>query len=102
MDALLAVLGLKPGAVLSGLLGSLISYRFFREMGTAERSITIISGVPLAVYCGPLIADVLGMSHKGEIGITFLTGALGISILSALVKAMPEIITGMREWLFKR
>lgn len=102
MDALLAALGLKQGAVISGLLGALVSFRFFKEMGRSERLFTVASGVPAALYCGPWAAEVFNMGLKGEIGITFLIGALGITALSAVVKAMPELIAGAREkWLSK-
>lgn len=101
VDSLLAALGLKKGAVIAGLLGALISYRFFKELEWKERTITVFSGLVIAVYCGPMVAEMVKASEKMEMGITLLVGALGVSVLSAIVKALPEFITGLREWLFK-
>lgn len=102
MDSILAALGLKKGALISGLAGALVSYRFFRDLPLEDRAITIACGLPAALYVGPLISEALGMSERSEMGITFLTGALGISVLSAAVKSMPEIITAAKEYFFTR
>src|ERR1700752_2196926 len=105
MDSLLAVLGLKKGAIIAGLAGGLVSSRFFKELDWGERIITILSGFLVAVYCGPWVAEHTSASEKMELGITFLIGVLGITILSAFVKAIPELVsslvTGVRERFFK-
>src|SRR5262245_47183826 len=101
MDSILAALGLKQGALISGLLGALVSYRFFRELPWPERATTVACGFPTAVYVGPAIAAQFKVEPVTELGIVFLTGAAGISALAAFVKALPSFIEALRGWVSK-
>ncbi len=101
MDNVLAALGLEKSHVLSGFLGALVSYRFFLELEWLDRLVTVALGIPVAIYCGPLVAHAFNLSPKSELGATFIVGAVGVSFLSAVVKAMPEIVTAAKEAIFK-
>lgn len=101
MDNIFTALGLEKSHVLSGFLGALVSYRFFLELEWMDRLVTVALGIPVAIYCGPLVAHAFNLSPKAEIGAIFIVGAVGISFLSAVVKAMPEIVMAAKEALFR-
>ena len=106
MQELLAALGLKKGAVIAGFIGGAISYRWFKELPWGERILTVTLGILLGAYGGPAINESISGSEKLEVLVIILVSALGITILSALVKAMPDVIntlvTGLRDWIAKK
>lgn len=101
MDSIFTALGLEKSSAISGFLGALVSYRFFLELEWIDRIVTVALGIPVALYCGPLVAHAFSLSPKAELGATFIIGAVGVSFLSAVVKAMPEIVTAAKEAVFR-
>lgn len=97
MDAILAALGLKKGTVIAGLCGGIASYRFFKDLDSEGRTLAVFSGIALAIFCGPAIGKHWNLALETEIGLTFVLGIAGISLLSAVVKALPALIEAAKS-----
>jgi len=97
VDALLTALGIKKGVLIAGAFGGLISFKFFTTLAGWERAFTCLLGLPAAWYVGPGLAKYFQLtSDEAELAIVCLTGALGITVLSRLVEAIPELFrTGL-------
>lgn len=104
MDALLATLGVKKVAIIiAGLFGSLVSLKFCAGLPPLKRAFTFLSGLPLAWYCGPWIAEQLSASSpQSELGVVCVTGAVGVAILSSFVEALPELVNIGKDFLRKK
>ena len=97
MDQLLAALGLKHGAVIGGFIGAVISLRFIEGLNAWQRATTVISGTVISAYVSPLAIEYLMLSAKLENGLAFLCGLFGMSLTGAIMKAIPEIVSSVRE-----
>jgi hypothetical protein len=92
IDSIAVALGLKKGAMISGFVGGLVSFLWWRELRLPERLMTALAGVPCGWYGGAALAGVMEWTETTEIGISFLVGAIGVSLLAAVVKAAPQIV----------
>ena len=100
MEELLAALGLKKGAVIAGLAGGLVSYLVLKNLPALELVISMCSGVLVAIFVGPLVAEMVKASERSEYGIIFLMGVLGILSLMKIAAQIELWLTGLREkWM---
>jgi pimeloyl-ACP methyl ester carboxylesterase len=104
LDTLLAALGVKKTAVaVAGAFGAMISLKFCSGLPPLERAFTFLSGLPLAWYCGPWLAEQLSASSpQSELGVVCITGAVGVAVLSRVVEALPELVIIAKDFLRKK
>jgi hypothetical protein len=115
IEAFLTALGLKLPVVISSALGGFVSLNFFEEKDAAGNVVSIprrkrwtiaIGGAAIGMYgAGPLLEwlvhEVPGLTVKAqariEIGVGLFLALFGMSLVAALVKAVPEIISDVRR-----
>jgi pimeloyl-ACP methyl ester carboxylesterase len=115
IEAILAALGLKLPVVVSSSLGGFVSLNFFEEKDkdgnvvqlTRKKRWTIVGGGALiGMYgAGPLIEwlliEIPTISEKAlfrlEIGLGLFLALFGMSLVAAIIKAVPEIINDIRR-----
>lgn len=102
MGAWLTALGVKQSVIVAGIFGSLVAFALGKDKPFQERAVAFLAGLPLAWYCGPLIAEKLSLTEKSELGVVCLTGATGIIILSRIVEALPELVTIGKDYLKRK
>ena len=75
--------------IVAGLVGGLISMNFVDGMTAKQRLAAILAGATIAHYLSPLIAFLFNMRDYQET-IGFLVGLFGMSICSAIFKAIKD------------
>lgn len=81
----------KYGAVVAGVLGSVISLSYAKEL-TKFRAFTAVAGGAItAVYTAPLIRHYLGLSDGYENAVTFLVGLAAMRAVPALLDAVEKL-----------
>jgi hypothetical protein len=100
VQEVLAALGIKSGTVAAACAGGVVSYILFKTLAWSELLISMLSGVLVAIFVGPLVAEAVKASEKTELGITFLMGVLGVLAIIRLAEQIPLWLTGLREkWM---
>lgn len=75
--------------VIAGFLGGVLSMSFVDGMSKRQRVVAIISGAVMAHYTSPLIASLFDSGDYQET-IGFLVGLFGMSICSAIFRAIKD------------
>lgn len=75
--------------VIAGFFGAVLSMRFVDGMSKKQRLFAIISGMVMAHYMAPMIAYLFKENDYQET-IGFLIGLFGMSVCSAIFKAIQE------------
>lgn len=88
-----------------GLIGALVGLKFSPGSGLLQRLTNVMCGAAIAGYCAQPLGDWLRLDkHSDVLGVAFVCGILGLSIIAAAVRAIgelkiAEIVTG---WLSRR
>jgi fructose-specific phosphotransferase system IIC component len=88
-----------------GGMGALVSLRFVEGVGWWRRVTTLVCGALIAGYFAQPLGDWLKLTKSSDVlGVAFALGLLGLSIISAALRAiaelkLAEIITG---WIGRR
>ena len=101
LDSVISSLGLKYGSILGGFLGALVSLKFIEDLSFTSRATTVFAGTAVSAYLSPTLIIWLEMSSKLEGGIAFLCGLFGMSFTGAVIKAMPDLLTALKEKFLK-
>lgn len=92
MDSLLQALGLMKGEVLSGFIGSVLSLRFYRDLGVWGKVTTFVGGWATAIFLTQPALTWFKLtppeSYTGGIG--FVVGLFSMSIASAVAKVLRD------------
>ena len=96
MDAILAALGLTKGSVIGGFLGALISLKFIEGLNFWQRLTTVFAEMIVAAYSTPIAVELLELKPSTEGGVAFLIGLFGMSLVSAVIAAMPGIVEAVK------
>lgn len=97
LDQAAGALGLKKMAMIGGLIGAIVSLRFFPEITTwPGRATTLLSGWACAAYVTPLVGALLDVAEKHEGGVAFLLGVLGMAVIANVIKALPEWMAALK------
>lgn len=100
LETIAGALGLKPGAFISGLIGGLVSFMFFRQLPAVERWATALAGIPCGWYAGAGLSHAMSWGPPTEIAMSFAMAAVGMSLLAAIVKAAPALVDDARRKFF--
>ena len=102
-ESILTTLGLSKGATIGGFLGALVSLKFIEGLTWVQRIPTVFGGMLCAAYVTPLVLELTLSTHtaKTESAVAFLIGVFGMSIAAACVKALPELITAVKNRIAK-
>lgn len=90
IDGVLVAIGLHKGALATGFIGSVLSFRFVNQLGTFGRAATFFGGALLAGFLAPLMVDWFGLKENYIGGVGFVVGALGMSVLAATLQAIKN------------
>lgn len=102
IDELAAWLGIKRLALVAAIAGGLISLKFAPDVtSVAGRALCVAQSAAVAIFGGPALAQYLQATSAAEIGIVLLTGALCMSLLNAIVRAIRalDIAALAASWL---
>jgi hypothetical protein len=97
MEAWLSAVGLKIATVVGGFFGALVSLKFIEGLTHKQRASTVLAGTLVSAYVTPLAVTYLELTPKLEGGIAFLCGLFGMSFTGAVIKAMPDLITAIKD-----
>lgn len=100
LETIAGALGLKQGAFISGLIGGLVSFMFFRQLPAVERTATAMAGVPCGWYAGAGLSHAMNWGPPTEIAVSFVMAAVGMSLLAAVVKVAPALVDDARRKFF--
>lgn len=89
MDGTNPALDNTKAIILAAICGSLISMNFISDMSGRQRLAAIPSGVVMAYYGAPLIANLLN-EEKYVAPLGFLVGLFGMSICAAIFRAIKR------------
>jgi fructose-specific phosphotransferase system IIC component len=84
-------LGLSSKGFLVGLVGALISLRFFDELTWWGRFTTVIGGALFASYGHSWLLEWLELSSKHDSLMAFLLGLFGMAFVSASMRAIKAL-----------
>ena len=80
-------LGLKLAVVVAGLVGSIASLAYMRDLTPGKAGLAVIVGTGCAAYVTPLMMGWLSLSGgSGENAAAFIVGVVGMNLVGALVK----------------
>lgn len=91
MNEFLAALGIKKVALLAGLVGGIVSLRFFEGLTNSGKAMTAIGGAAFANYLTTPVVSFFKVS-PGDFdgGVGFALGLFGMSVAAAAVKMIRE------------
>lgn len=93
-----AKISAEIGIAMAGFLGSVVSLKFLGPMPWYERVFLVGCGALCAQYLTPVAQEALGFSTAPH-SISFIIGALGMSFMSATIKAMQNFGANPLDWL---
>lgn len=117
VGAALAALGIKIGVLASSAIGGFLSLRFFegeqladgtcRPMPVKQKWFVAVSGAALGVYMSGFTVEFFGLTDKTgkiEVGLGLLIAVFGMSLASAVVRALKDLNLGgvIESWLTRR
>lgn len=83
-----------------GAMGSLIALRFFDNLTTPQRWLTVIGGSMLAGLGHDLVLELLGVSDRHDGLISFVIGLFGMALVSQILYTVKQIDWAeVRSWL---
>lgn len=91
VDGILASIGIHKGALITGLIGSFLSFKFVAQLGTFGRATAFIGGAFSAGILAPVLVDWLSFKPAYIAGVGFIVGALGMSVLAAVLQAIKDL-----------
>jgi hypothetical protein len=91
MNELLAALGIKKAALLAGLIGGVVSLRFFEGLTGWGKVVTALGGAAFANYLAGPASEYLAVSASHEGGVGFVLGLFGMSVAAAGIKAVRDV-----------
>ena len=86
-----ALLGLKPLTIIGAAVGSFVSLTFFDGQTRAAKWIGVFGGCAIAMLCAEPITEVMNLNPKMETPVALFLAMFGISLMTALAKALKEI-----------
>jgi len=93
LDTILQGLGIKStAAAIGGAVGSIMSLQFHNGLNRKGKVILFFSGFFFACYTTTLAAHAFSIGSDYFGGIGFLIGWLGMVVVSAIIKVLPDII----------
>ncbi len=95
----------SPIAALAGAFGALISLRSIDDLTPRGRVVAVAGGFCCAVFLTPLVGDGLHawldwailLTPRGEAGVSFCLGLLGLTVVGEIAKIMPALIGSLRD-----
>lgn len=91
IDAALAAVGLNKGALITGFIGSLLSFKFVVQLGAFGRGSTFLGGAFAAGLLSPLLVDWFSLKPTYIGGVGFVIGALSMSVLAAALQSIKNM-----------
>lgn len=99
----------SPIAALAGAFGALISLRSIDDLTPRGRVVAVAGGFACAVFLTPLVTDGLHAwldwsvltTTRGEAGIAFVLGLLGLSVVGEIAKVMPALVSALRDGVIR-
>ncbi|EFO33595.1 peptidase M48, Ste24p [Roseibium sp. TrichSKD4] len=79
-------LGAKVSVMIAGLIGSIVSLTFMRDLTAGRAFLYIVTGTACAIYGTPIVVKWMGITEPIENGAAFLTGLVGMNVLAGLFK----------------
>ena len=92
-DQILAAFGVKKIAALAGLIGGIVSLRFFADAATmsfCSKLVIAASGAAIANYLTEGFMSYFSVKSGMEGAIGFLLGLFGMSVTAAIIKGIGE------------
>jgi len=84
MEKILLMLGMKKGAAIAALIGSVCTLYFLPQMGFKKSLFTVFVGFSSSVYVTPLVVPYF--PEGLENGVAFLVGLAGVAVLGVIFK----------------
>lgn len=96
---------ISPVAALAGAIGALISLRSIDSLTPRGRVVAVGGGFGCSIFLTPLVSDGLHawldwavlMTPRGEAGIAFVLGLVGLSVVGEITKALPALVAAARD-----
>lgn len=89
MESVAPLVDTPKAVVIAGLIGSLLSLSFVDQMGKRQRLVAVASGMVMAHYLAPLIANLFHEENYQET-IGFLVGLFGMSVVASVFRAIQN------------
>lgn len=81
------LLGLKAATLLAGMIGSIASLAYMRDLTPLRAALAVIIGTGCAAYVTPLMEGWMNLSgSNGENAAAFIVGVVGMNLVGALYK----------------
>ncbi len=92
MDGLGELLGLKMATLVAGLVGSIASLAYMRDLTPAKAGLAVLVGTGCAAYVTPLVMGWMNLTgSSGENAAAFIVGVVGMNLVGALYKGGERI-----------
>jgi hypothetical protein len=100
---------ISPIAALAGAIGALISLRSIDSLTPRGRVVAVGGGCGCSIFLTPLISDGLYywldwavlITPRGEAGIAFVLGLMGLSAVAEVTKALPALVSALRDGVIR-
>ena len=87
MAVITELLGVKLAVVVAGLVGSIASLAYMRDLTPGRAALAVIVGTGCAAYVTPLMMNWLSLTEvAGENAAAFIVGVVGMNLVGALYK----------------
>lgn len=81
------LLGLKAATLVAGLIGSVASLAYMRDLTPGKAALAVVVGTGCAAYVTPLVMGWMSLSGgSGENAAAFIVGVVGMNLVGALYK----------------
>lgn len=81
------LLGIKLATLVAGLVGSIASLAYMRDLTPGKAGLAVIVGTGCAAYVTPLVMGWLSLSGgEGENAAAFIVGVVGMNLVGAFYK----------------
>mgnify|MGYP000707449572 CR=1 FL=1 len=81
------LLGLKAATLVAGLIGSIASLAYMRDLTPGKAGLAVIVGTGCAAYVTPLVMGWMNLTgSSGENAAAFIVGVVGMNLVGALYK----------------
>lgn len=97
MNDWFAALGLKPIALVGGLLGALVSLKFIPGDTLWQRATNVAGGTLSAAFGAPFVVAAFSFSDKLIPGFAFIIGLYGMTAAASIVVQIPKAVQAVRE-----
>lgn len=94
-DPLTQAIGIKWATICAGVVGSILSLRYVRDLSTNRMAFTVIGGTTMTNFVTPVAMYYVGIPELLAPGVSFLIGLCGMSLIGWFLR---DPLAWLKAW----